>query len=379
MCQRLVEITGAGPAGLSAALAARTSGADVIVYEARADAGARFHGDFQGLENWTSDTDVINELSTAGIRVDFSHTPVNEVVWFDPLGIERTVRSASPIFYLVRRGRDPGTLDQSLKAQAIEAGITIKFNERRRHLPEQGVVAEGPHRADVIAAGYVFDTDMVNGCYVAISERLAPGGYSYLLVDKGRGTVAACLFKRFHDERQYLDATVTFFTRNAGLRWQTARRFGGTGNFHRVERATVGNRLYAGEAAGFQDALFGFGLRYAMFSGHFAGTADGSALAYERAWRSRLSDLNAASLLNRWLYDRLGDRGRQFVFRRALARQDPRHFLNRLYTPARWKTRIARILPSEPLLRPERVRPGCDCTWCRCQIQVNPSGRKNVA
>lgn len=35
-------------------------------------------------------------------------------------------------------------------------------------------MAEGPHRADVIAAGYVFETDMANGCHAVVSEQLAP-------------------------------------------------------------------------------------------------------------------------------------------------------------------------------------------------------------
>lgn len=367
MQKRSIDIIGAGPAGLAAALAARARGAEVTVYEARNDVGARFHGDFQGLENWTSHTDVIAELANSGIQANFEHTPVKQVVWFDPDGIERTVSSTSPIFYLVRRGRDAGTLDQGLKQQALDAGITIKFNERRRHVHNDSLVAEGPHRADVIAAGYVLDTDMPDGCYVAISERLAPGGYSYLLVNKGRGTVATCLFRRFHDERKHLDATVEFFENAVGLRWRTARRFGGSGNYVRVKAASVGNKLYVGEAAGFQDALFGFGLRYAILSGRFAGAADGSSHTYEQTWKQRLSGLNAASLTNRWLYNHLGDRGRQFFFKRALAKHDPRHFLGRLYSPSAWKTLSAKLLPSEPLLRSERLRAGCDCTWCRCQ------------
>ena len=73
---------------MSAALAARARGATVTVYEARSDADARFHGDFQGLENWTSETDVIAKLANLGIRADFSYTPVHKVVWFDPEGVE---------------------------------------------------------------------------------------------------------------------------------------------------------------------------------------------------------------------------------------------------------------------------------------------------
>jgi len=360
--EKETTITGAGPAGLSAALAARASGHRVTVYEARGDVGARFHGDFQGLENWTSEVDVIDELAYLGIDTNFEHTSLRQVVWFDPDGVERTVKSTSPMFYLARRGRDAGTLDQALKQQALDAGVIIKFNERQRHFAGNSLVTEGPHRADVIASGYVFDTDMAHGCYVAISEKLAPAGYSYLLIDKGSGTVATCMFKYFHDERQYLDATVAFFKKAAGLEWRKARRFGGTGNYLRVEHASVGDKLYVGEAAGFQDALFGFDLRHALESGHFAGVADGSSSAYERAWKQHLGGLNAASLTNRWIYNHLGDRGRQLFFKSALARNNPRDFLGRLYSPSVWKVHFAKCLRSEPLLRAEELKPGCDCT-----------------
>lgn len=366
MSEPVLEIVGAGPSGLSAALAARARGAAVTVYEKRPDVGARFHGDFQGLENWTSSTDVLAELEHSGIRADFAHTPVYEIVCFDPKGAAHSLQSTTPIFYLLRRGREAGSLDQALKTQALDAGVTLRFGVRRRQIASGGVVAEGPHRADVIAAGYVFETDMANGCYAAVSDRLAPAGYSYLLINQGRGTVATCLFERFHDERQYLAATVDFFERHVGLRWRSARRFGGSGNFQRVQRTVIGQRRYVGEAAGFQDALFGFGLRYALISGHLAGRARGVDETYDRGWRARLQGMNAASICNRWLYHRLGDRGREWVLKRAAAGRDPRQLLQRIYAPARWKSSIAGWLPGRPLLR-ERAQTGCDCTWCRCQ------------
>lgn len=362
-----LDVVGAGPAGLSAALAARARGVEVTVYEKRSDVGARFHGDFQGLENWTSRIDVLAELEASGIETNFAHTPIYEVVCLSIDGTTHTVRAAEPIFYLVRRGCEPGTLDQALKAQAQEAGVTICFGERRRHVPDGGVVAEGPHRADVIAAGYVFDTDMANGCYATVSDRLAPAGYSYLLIEQGRGTVATCMFKGFHDERRYLDATVAFFQREVGLRWHSARRFGGSGNYQRVETTRIGDHCYAGEAAGLQDALFGFGLRYALTSGHLAGRSRAEGSDYEQAWQARLAGLNAASVFNRWLYERLGDWGRRTVLKHAVASRDPRQTLNRIYAPLRWKAAVAGWLPSLPVLRPEHIRAGCNCTWCRCQ------------
>ena len=361
-----LDIVGAGPSGLSAALAARTRGIEVTVYEKRADVGVRFHGDFQGLENWTAKTDVLAELEAIGIQTNFAHTPIYEIVCLSDDGATHIVRATAPIFYLLRRGAQPGTLDQALKAQVLEAGIPIHFGERQRQIGDGSVVAEGPHRADVIATGYVFDTDMANGCYATVSDRLAPAGYSYLLVDQGRGTVATCMFRGFHDERRYLDATVDFFQRTVGLRWQTARRFGGSGNYQRVQTTRIGNHCHVGESAGFQDALFGFGLRYALTSGHLAGRSLAESNDFDQAWRTQLAGLNSASLFNRWLFEHLGDWGRRSVFKRATAGRDPRRLLGWIYAPARWKTRMAAWLPGTPPIHSEHPRADCDCTWCRC-------------
>tara|TARA_R110002049_G_scaffold58143_15_gene158539 strand:+ start:949 stop:2076 length:1128 start_codon:yes stop_codon:yes gene_type:complete len=366
MTEPALDIVGAGPSGLSAAIAARARGLEVTVYEKRPDVGARFHGDFQGLENWTSKTDVLAELEGMGIQTQFDHTPIYEIVCLSADGASHTVRASEPIFYLLRRGPQPGTLDQALKGQALAAGVAIHFDERRRQISGGSIVAEGPHRADVIATGYVFDTDMANGCYATVSDRFAPAGYSYLLIDQGRGTVATCMFRDFHNERRHLEATVDFFQRAVGLRWQSARRFGGSGNYQNMNTMRMDNHRHVGESAGFQDALFGFGLRYALISGHLAGRSVAQGGDYDQAWRSRLAGMNSASLCNRWLFERMGDWGRRWVLRRGVAGRDPRRILSRLYAPASWKTAIAGRLPNTPLHR-ERPQADCDCTWCRCQ------------
>ena len=61
-----IEIVGAGPAGLAAALAIVGQGGRAVVFERNPDVGHRFHGDFQGIENWTSKGDVLMELSSLG-------------------------------------------------------------------------------------------------------------------------------------------------------------------------------------------------------------------------------------------------------------------------------------------------------------------------
>ena len=86
-----------------------------MVHEHNGDVGGRFHGDFQGLENWTVDDDVLDELGRSGIEATFEHAAYREFTVFDADGRALSLRSSRPLFYLVRRGSQPGTLDASLK------------------------------------------------------------------------------------------------------------------------------------------------------------------------------------------------------------------------------------------------------------------------
>ena len=79
-----VTIVGAGPAGLTAAITLARRGYPVTVWEQHSDVGFRFHNDFQGLENWSSDSDVLTELRSYGLQPDFECVPVSNGVVFTP-------------------------------------------------------------------------------------------------------------------------------------------------------------------------------------------------------------------------------------------------------------------------------------------------------
>lgn len=365
-----IHISGAGPAGLAAAITIARAGGKAIVHERKSDVGLRFHGDFQGIENWTTEGDVLEELSAIGIKPDFEHTPFHEVVCYDPAGLEYVYRSAQPLFYLVCRGNQLGTLDASLKKQAQAAGAELRFDDAMHRMPHGGIVSEGPHGADVIAAGYVFETDMADGVYTALSDRLAPEGYAYLLIHNGQGTLATCMFDDFHNELIYLKRTVGFFEKKTGVQIKNPKRFGGVGNFFSSARAHKGNILYVGESAGFQDALWGFGMRHAVLSGHLGAKAMLTGNTYERLWKNRLGGLLRASLVNRFFFSKMGDRGYTAFLKRISQVDDAREWLHGHYEPSLWKNLgfpIIRFFRHSRLRGRICLREGCDCTWCRCR------------
>ncbi|MCZ2112155.1 MAG: hypothetical protein LC118_21765, partial [Dehalococcoidia bacterium] len=169
-----------------------------------------------------------------------------------------------------------------------------------------------------------FDTDAPNGAFGIVSNDIAPYGYAYLLVCSGRATLATCMFADFHNERQYLDRASHFFEEHVGVRVEQARPFGGFGNFAPDTPLRRGRLLYAGEAAGLQDALFGFGMRLAMLSGHLAGKAivRGQPESYEVAVAKRITPLLKASATNRYLFELLGARGQRYLMRWASRSDD---------------------------------------------------------
>jgi flavin-dependent dehydrogenase len=73
-----IKILGAGPSGLSAAILLAKAGYYAEVFERNVDAGKRFYGDIQGLENWTEKIDVLEDLRGRGIEINFDCDPFSD-------------------------------------------------------------------------------------------------------------------------------------------------------------------------------------------------------------------------------------------------------------------------------------------------------------
>jgi len=365
-----VMIVGAGPAGLACAITLARAGRPVVVREWHSRIGARFHGDFQGLENWSHEQDVLDELRAAGVEPTFDHHPVSDGIVFDDRGARYSIRSERPLFYLVRRGQGDGTLDQALFQQAEAAGAKVHLGDRVERADGVAVLAAGPRRADVIAAGYVFDTDMPDGNWLALDNRLAPRGYAYLLIHRGRGTVASCMFAGFKRQAEHVERTVAFFRGRVGLEMRNPRPFGGFGNFRLPRTAMQGSHPVIGEHAGFQDALAGFGMRYALRSGLLAARSIIEGTDYARLWHRELLPFLRSSAVNRFIFNIIGKRGSRLAIRK-LSDGDAGVTLRRYY-----RSGVLRrlLFPAARLCAPLRDRTcdhvDCQCVWCQqCQAE----------
>ncbi len=362
-----ITIVGAGPAGLACAIVLARGGANVVVREWKDCVGHRFHDDFQGLENWTRESDVLAELAAAGIAADFECHAFDRGAIFDPHGRPHLVQGRRPLFYLLRRGSAEGTLDSALLAQARAAGVEVVFGDRVGSFAGVGVLAAGPREAGVIAAGHVFKTGIADGAWLALGHDVAPGGYAYLLVQGGRGTVASCMFTRFREQAKYVEATENFFRAHVGLEMTNPRPFGGYGNIRLPKSAMQGGHPVVGEHAGFQDALAAFGLRYAIRSGVLAAESILDGGDYAARWRAELGRTLKAGIANRWIFNTAREPGMRLAIGR-LARRDTGDLLRRAYdlTPLKQLALpIALRRYRAPLADPSCSHENCDCVWCR--------------
>ena len=340
-----INIVGAGPAGLTAAIVLAKHGYKPTVYEMSPDVGHRMSGDFQGLENWSADKDIIALIMELGIDVNFLCIPYYGGDIYAPKIAPLKIESERPIFYLVKRGAENGSIDNGLKEQAVYFGVKIVFNRRIESVDGKTIIAEGPKRAGFIAAGITFDTE-TNDCAVVIfNDEIAPKGYAYLLINKGFGTMAAVIYKDFKNTKKYFKNLVNFFQNEKNIDIKNEKKFGGFGNFFIRNVNASGKKIYVGESAGFQDYLWGFGLRYAIVSGYLAAMSIITGSDYDSLCKKEIKPMLETSLVNRYLIEKFGDFGYRYIAKK-FAKGNPCNFLKRNYNPSFLKSLILPIAKS---------------------------------
>lgn len=240
--------------------------------------GSSAGGHTEGIRNYLG-RDGLEDLSRFGIKAH-SFAVANRVVRRSRNFVS-VVRG--PSYYLVDRGGGPESLERRLLEQALDAGVQVRFKAKAD--PSQvDILATGAprDRINITAAGYRFTHEGSNlepdAIHALFDNDLAPYGYLCILPGPTWHSIYSVSW-RLMPYAQLLSKV----DRALRLEWisdilGSARRVGkiyGRGYYlpNPYAIATEGGRMRAGEAAGIQDAVGGFGVRYAVASGALAAKA----------------------------------------------------------------------------------------------------------
>ena len=226
-----IKILGAGIAGLTASINLARGGFDVTVFEKSPTVGSRFHNDFQGLENWSDETDVLEIFKNLSLETNFWYKGFKKASFYTDLQKEFIAKDKDNLFYLVQRG-PVDSLDEGLKNQALDAGVKIRFNSKMA-LEECDIVATGVSGKKPVGVvkGIVFDTDAEDSIILILNDKCAFKGYSYLLVADGKATLASVVIKDLSKTNLCFENSFEAFSRLKQFKIKNRRSFAGYGTF----------------------------------------------------------------------------------------------------------------------------------------------------
>jgi len=279
-----IRVAGAGLAGLFAALRIARSGRDVEVLDVKRHIAPSSGPHTEAVRDYVGGQ-ALEELRRHGFDLD-------------PFGtIETTIRKSARFenvlrgraYFLYLRGREPGTVDQELYRMCVDEGVTFTFGAKFDPGGTADIVATGPPSGEynVLGAGFTFSSEGSNldqgTAYALLDNDVAPGGY--LVVTPGREyhSIYSVAWRELGYERLLKMAEA-----GASRPWVkdllgSSKRMGrihgkayfAADPFAGAER---GGARYVGEAGGFQDAIAGFGFRYAVLTASLAADSilDGS-------------------------------------------------------------------------------------------------------
>jgi flavin-dependent dehydrogenase len=299
-----IRIAGAGPSGLSAAILLAKKGHEVEVHESKHEVASRWKRGLQIIENFSAESDILENFQQAGLSINFDAQPVYGVTLLDGRRQRSSFKSQTPLGYYVKRGSFEGALDRGLLDQARDAGVRVVFNSHQRSDDDVQIVATGPTRVDGLGKEVTFNTPLSDRMTVILDPKLAPGGYAYLFVVKGLATLGMAILSEYRKVDHYYQKTVERFKQIDDIEIHGGETSYSYANFFTQKTLEDSGKLFIGEAGGFQDYLFGFGIRMAIESGILASKSLSEDISYDELWKKSLQPKQEISLWNRFLYEK---------------------------------------------------------------------------
>ncbi|MCK4365980.1 MAG: hypothetical protein KAW45_08005 [Thermoplasmatales archaeon] len=97
--------------------------------------------------------------------------------------------------------------------------------------------------------------------------------------------------------------------------------------------------MYTGEAAGLQDLLWGFGMRYAINSGFYAALSINENKSYKRLIKKYISGRLKTSVVNRYFQEKYKDKVNKIMFRQSKKNKNWIDQLHIAYNPT-WYSKV---------------------------------------
>jgi len=284
------DILGAGPAGLCAAISIARAGGKAVVHEKRSAVGMRFCPNLQGLRYLYMPPEEFMRQMGVEAKVKFRYFS-RAAICTKNRKVELDCSGGSQMPFVLR-GNGPGTLDAALFAEAEKLGVEFEFNSRASESDVQIVASGSKGEPDQAALGSVLEnSDFPRNCQlVMFDDRYSPRGwYSYILpVGKDDVEFVTCVSKPYIPQLAQLHAKAMKERKEIADVVEGRKKvasFGGSACVRIPKSAFVGGKYFVGEAAGFQDPYMGFGIAYALRSGHLAARAMLKGEDYDALWK----------------------------------------------------------------------------------------------
>lgn len=288
------------------------AGEQVEVLEMKSRVGSSAGGHSEGVRNYLG-RDGLEDLLRFGVKVR-PFSVANRVV-------RRSRRFVSVVrglsYYLVDRGGGPVSLERQLLELALDAGVQVRY-KTKADPTRVDILATGAPRemVNILAAGYRFAHEGSNlpgdEIHALFDNDLAPNGYLCILPGPTWHSIYTVSW-RLLPYRELL-AKVDRALRIDWVRevLRTSKRVGkiyGKGYYHPdpIEAIPENGALPVGEAAGIQDAVGGFGIRFAVASGALAAKALLENLDYRSLLREEFRDDFEVGMKSRAWLDRATD------------------------------------------------------------------------
>ena len=329
---KFVNIAGGGIAGLSAAQVLKLNGYNPVVYEKELNVGRSRHGDYEGLENWIFQSDIdsffkqigfdFSKIRSFPIKNFFVHTKS-----LNPILISQN----TPFFYMIKRGCEEKDLDFQLYHQCKSTGVKFQFGQEA---PKNcDILATGTSKAAAYIRGINFKTDLNDQIHLLLGHLFAPKGYAYLIIIDGFATLATA-YKKVKKQSNLLNNCRDYFN-SIGLKIPNGSPFASRGSFS-LPFGLNRKPYRVGEAGGYQDYLFGFGMKMSMLSGMAAATHILNRKKEAKKIFSILNHKRRLSFINRFLYEKLNDEQMEKIVLKLSKSNEPLSILSKIYG---WNTK----------------------------------------